>query len=273
MARIKSAAGLGNRYTRIIERIFFDHYRKGDDSVQFSRDEIVAIAKKLRIDLPKNLGDIIYSFRYRACLPDSIVKEAPQGKQWAIRGTGTGRYCFFLTDLVHIEPRSMLAEIKIPDATPAIVVKYAQTDEQSLLAKLRYNRLIDIFLGITCYSLQSHLRTAVAEFGQIETDELYVGVDKQGIHYIVPVQGKGGNDKIGIVQIEQDFAMCLSKFPLLVCRPVAAQFMEEDVIALFAFETSETGIRITTERHYRLVEKDQLSDEELSSYRHNSTGE
>ena len=46
--------------------------------------------------------------------------------------------------------------IKIPDATPGIVQKYALADEQALLAKLRYNRLLDIFTGVTCYSLQNH---------------------------------------------------------------------------------------------------------------------
>ena len=47
----------------------------------------------------------------------------------------------------------MLAETKIPDATPGIIAKYASTDEQGLLAKLRYNRLLDILTGTTCYSL------------------------------------------------------------------------------------------------------------------------
>ena len=54
---------------------------------------------------------------------------------------------------------SMLATTKIPDGTPSIVRKYSISDEQALLAIVRYNRLIDIFLGVTCYSLQNHLRT------------------------------------------------------------------------------------------------------------------
>src|SRR5271157_4057421 len=37
--------------------------------------------------------------------------------------------------------------------------QYKFTDEQALLAKVRYTRLIDTFLGITAYSLQNHLRT------------------------------------------------------------------------------------------------------------------
>jgi hypothetical protein len=45
---------------------------------------------------------------------------------------------------------------------------------------MRYNRLLDIFTGVACYSLQNHLRTTVPDVGQVETDELYVGVDKNG---------------------------------------------------------------------------------------------
>lgn len=93
-----------------------------------------------------------------------------------------------------------MVTIKVPDATPGIIAKYALNDEQALLAKVRYNRLLDIFTGVTCYSLQNHLRTTVPNMGQIETDELYVGVDKRGVHYVLPVQAKGGKDKLGIVQ-------------------------------------------------------------------------
>lgn len=38
---------------------------------------------------------------------------------------------------------------------------------------------------------------------QVETDEVYVGVDKRGAHFVVPVQAKGGTDSISVVQIEQ----------------------------------------------------------------------
>jgi hypothetical protein len=144
-------------------------------------------------------------------------------------------------------------------------------DEQALLAKIRYNRLIDIFTGVTCYSLQNHLRTTLSEMGQVETDEVYVGIDKQGVHYIFPVQAKGGKDKIGVVQIGQDFAMCAEKFPNAVGRPIAAQFMDDDTIVLFEFAQTEEGIRILTEKHYRLVAPDELSEQEIEEYRKRAT--
>jgi hypothetical protein len=256
-----------NRYSQIIEAIFSKYFQKGAKEFVFQRLDIITVAKKLRITLPKNLGDVLYSFRYRTTLPDSIIEKAPKGFEWIILPAGKARYKFVLATKSAIIPSEILAETKIPDATPGVISKYKLNDEQALLAKLRYNRLIDIFTGLTCYSLQSHLRTTVRDIGQVETDEIYVCIDKRGAHFVIPVQAKGGSDKIGIVQIEQDFAVCETKFPGLICRSIAAQFMEEDTIALFECERTKEGIRVSFEKHYRLVEPEDLTAEELRSYR------
>lgn len=256
-----------NRYSQLIEKVFEKYYVKGASEVPFKREDLIETAKELVIRLPKNLGDVIYSFRYRAELPDSIQKCASEGLEWIIRPIGQAKYKFALASSPRITPNPMLSETKIPDSTPGIIAKYALNDEQALLAKLRYNRMIDIFTGITCYSLQNHLRTTVKEMGQIETDELYVGLDRKGIQYVFPVQAKGGSDQLNIVQIEQDFAMCTEKFPILICIPIAAQFIAENLIALFSFEEGEKGISISSEKHYRLVPYEELTEEELLSYR------
>jgi len=255
-----------NRYVQIIESIFFKHYRKDATEVPFDRSDIVKSARELGIKLPKNLGDVLYSFRYRVSLPESIVKKAPAGVEWIIRPAGRAQYKFVLTPQANLVPSEMLVQTKILDATPGVIEKYALNDEQALLAKVRYNRLIDIFIGITCYSLQNHLRTTVPGIGQVEIDEVYIGIDKRGALYILPVQAKGGSDKIGIVQIEQDFAACATKFPTLICRSIAAQFMGKRTIALFELEQTDDGIRISAEKHYTLVNPDELSTEELANY-------
>jgi hypothetical protein len=167
--------------------------------------------------------------------------------------------------LANIEPTQNLAETKIPDATPGIIDMYALSDEQALLAKVRYNRLVDVFLGITCYSLQNHLRTTVPGLGQVETDEVYIGIDKRGAQYVIPVQAKGGSDKLSTVQIGQDFALCDHRFPELVALPVAAQFMGDDTIVLFAFELQKGHPAVCAERHYRLARE--IADHELRAYR------
>ena len=256
----------GNRYEQIIERIFLAHYRRGHTEVTFDREEIPAVASRLGIQIPKNLGDLIYSFRYRVALPAAITAKATKGKEWIIRPVGRSKYQFVLVAKWAITPNAALSKIKVLDATPGLIVKYALSDEQALLAKLRYNRLIDIFTGVTCYSLQSHLRTSVPSLGQVETDEVYIGVDRQGAHYVVPVQAKGGKDRMSVVQIEQDVAVCAAKFKSAICRPVGAQFMATDLIALFEFEPTTEGLRVRTERHYHLVPPEQLTDEELRQY-------
>jgi hypothetical protein len=260
-----------NRYVTLIESIFLKYYREGTTEVAFRREDIVEMATLLNIALPKNLGDVIYSFRYRAALPDTIIEKAPVGYAWIIRAAGRAQYKFVLTKEANFLPNPNLVKTKIPDATPGIVSRYSFDDEQALLAKIRYNRLLDIFTGVTCYSLQNHLRTTLTKIGQVETDEVYVGLDRQGVHYVFPVQAKGGSDKIGAVQIEQDFAVCAGKFSNAVGRPIAAQFMGDATIVLFEFVLTEEGVRIAEERHYQLVPPDELSNEEIAEYRRRSS--
>ncbi len=254
-----------NVYSQIIERVFAANYAKGHREVAFNREDLVKAAHELGLAPPKNLGDLVYSFRYRVPLPASIRKKAG-AEMWIIRPAGKAKYKFVLVANREIMPNQSLAVTKVPDATPGMVSKYALSDEQALLAKLRYNRLIDIFLGITCYSLQNHLRTTAPGMGQVETDELYVGIDKRGAQYVVPVQAKGGRDKLSIVQIEQDIAVSANKFPGLICRPVSAQFVGKDLIAMFEFVEASDGLRIGSEKHYQLVAADEVTDEDLKRY-------
>ncbi len=256
-----------NRYAQIIERIFLSKYQDGMRELEFVRQDIANVAEELGIALPKNVGDVIYSFRYRNTLPDSIESKAPEGYTWIIRSVGRSRYCFVAVTEQVISPNPILSETKVPDSTPGIVAMYALSDEQALLAKLRYNRLIDIFTGVTCYSLQNHLRTTVPNMGQVETDELYIGIDQRGAHYVFPVQAKGGKDRLSIVQIEQDFALCAAKFSALICRPIAAQFMDDSLIALFEFEQNQDRVSLVKEKHYRLIPYDRISVDDLEGYR------
>ena len=261
-----------NRYAAIIEDIFHARYERGQETLQFEREDIVAAAGKLDIQLPKNIGDLIYSFRYRVDLPDSILATAPRGRMWIIRPAGRSRYLFALVGDMPIAPNPNLAATKIPDATPGMIAKYAFGNEQGVLARIRYNRLLDIFLGIACYSLQNHFRTAAAGVGQVETDEIYVGLDKRGAHYVLPVQAKGPHDKLNRVQTEQDIALCADKLPDLVCRPIATQLMDDDLVALFEFEEVDEDIRVVSEKHYHLVPPESVTAEDLQRYRRRLSG-
>lgn len=242
-----------SRYAQLIEKIFFDRYVDGAASVEFLRNDIELAAEDLRIKLPKNLGDVIYAFRFRADFPESIIKLQPEGMEWQIELAGRSKYRFSLVKISRIIPNQFLVSIEIPDATPEIIRQCALNDEQALLAIVRYNRLVDIFLGVTTYSMQNHLRTTVAGVGQIEIDEIYVGVDRHGCKYIIPVQAKGGADMISAVQTNQDLAWCSERFPTMDAIAISVQFMQNDKIAMLHLVSQDGEIKISQERHYTLV--------------------
>lgn len=256
-----------NRYHATIKKIFFDHYTAGSTEFEFDRKELEDSYVALGFPRIKNIGDIPYSFRYRDALPDSVLATQPEGLEWIIEGAGKGRYRFKLVKKTRIVPRDDLVVVDIPDATPELIRGYALDDEQALLAIVRYNRLIDTFLGLTTYSLQNHLRTTVERMGQIEIDELYVGLDRRGCHYVIPVQAKGGKDQIGIVQTSQDIHFVEQKFPGIRCRAIAAQFMEDRIIALFELTLQDDEIKVVEERHYRLVPAKELKRDAIRDYR------
>ena len=256
-------------YKTIIAEIFHRHYRKGIDVFEFTRSEFEEIAAPMGVLLPKNLGDIPYQFRFRYPLPPSIKDTAPVGKEWIIELAGRARYRFRLSVECNIVPNPNQLQIKIPDATPEVISAYALSDEQALLAIVRYNRLIDIFLGLTAFSLQNHLRTTVKGIGQIEIDEIYVGINKKGSQFVIPVQAKGGKDRIGVVQTAQDLACCEQKFPSLICRPVAVQFLNGRTIAMFELAKSGMEIKVVEEKHYKLVPASDITKMDLDLYQIN----
>jgi len=256
------------KYGQIIEWVFHQNYQPDKVRVHFNREELVRASEVLGLERIKNLGDIPYSFRFRRELPESIQNTAPEEAEWIIVGAGVGEYQFRLASPGKIQPTPYIKPVQVPDATPEIVRHYAPgTDEQALLTRARYNRLVDIFTGITCYSIQNHLRTTVSDIGQVEVDEIYVGINKRGTHFVLPCQAKSPGDKFGIVQVIQDIALCQERYPSAICKPIALQFTDENGVAILELgirEKDETlKLNIVEEKHYELVPRSQISDAEL----------
>ncbi len=257
-----------SKYNEIIEWIFKRNHKSDDVIVRFNRNELALASSELGFARIKNLGDIPYSFRFRKELPDTIQSAAPDNAEWIIMGMGIGEYAFRLASPGKIEPTSHYYPIKIPDATPEIVRHYAPgTDEQALLTRARYNRLVDIFTGLTCYSIQNHLRTTVKDIGQVEVDEIYVGINKRGTQFVLPCQAKSPGDKFGIVQVMQDIALCKERYPMAICRPIALQFSGENSVALLELavreENSTLMLNTVDEKHYQLIPQSEISNAEL----------
>ena len=259
-----------SKYDQLISLVFFNNYVAGDTEIEFTRELLVSLAVNLDMRDSLNPGDVVYTYRYRKDLPSDIRAVVAPGCMWIILGIGDARYKFKQVPIVRITADPALLAIKVPDATPEIIGAYKLNDEQALLALVRYNRLIDLFLGMNAYSLQNHLRTKVENIGQIEIDEIYVGVDRHGRQYIVPVQAKRGSDRHGIVQTLQDHEYCVTSFPGLIHRLVSAQFMSSNRIAMFELTVIDGEVRVVEQKHYQLVPASSITAEDLSLYAHHA---
>lgn len=253
-------------YVKIMRQLFDDNWNDGSTGFDWHRDDLTRIAAKLDIKVPKNLGDNIYSVRHgREDLPEEIRSLAPKGKSWMLLPNGKSKYRFILTERAFIDIDLKLRPIEIPDSTPQLVARYAKNDEQAVLARIRYCRLIDIFMGIASFQLQSHMRTTIKKFNgaQTELDEIYVGVDRDGTQFVIPIQAKSPNERIGAIQIVTDHFVCLEKFPSMTARKVAAKIVEvtETVrfgkiytIALIEADVDEHfNVSIIQEVHFKLL--------------------
>lgn len=242
------------RYDKIISAAFHSHHQPGCEQFEFSRDEIDGKAIGLSV---KNIGGLIYEFRYRRPLPASILKCAPANHTWIIEGAGTGRYRFRSIIENIFVPNPNLTAIDIPDRTPDDVLEHggSKRDEQAILASIAYNRLLDLFLGCRLERKQSHWRTKVVGIGQIEIDDVYVGIDGMtGNKVVVTVQAKKDKDKINSVQITQDIRACEEKSDGRICRPVAVHYeTTSNLLACFEFQEIDKEIKLFNERHYHLV--------------------
>jgi len=281
MAKTKSSKSKKAIYTPIIQKIFDAHYKPQKNRFEFKRAELAVAAEELGIDVEgdekvvaKNLGDIIYSFRFRRDFPAEIKAKAPAGKMWIIVGKGDAVYEFRLISIPSLKADPNWFVTKLHDATPEIVRRFNLSDEQSLLARIRYNRLVDMFCRCVAYSLQNHLRTKVEGIGQIEIDELYVGANRQGEHFIIPVQAKKEKDRLGVSQLMQDLEYCRGSHGTMRARALGAQMMKYneggrtfDKVVMFEFECrdepDDVVIRKIAERHFVLLPHNEISSADL----------
>jgi hypothetical protein len=262
-------------YETVVLGLFDKHYKGGGQPFDFAQNEYDAICKEKGVPQIGNKPDLVYQYRFRRPLPPGIEAEQPKGRKWVIELAGKGKYKFVLRKLKWITPTEGLVEIKVPDQTPEIIKQYARTDEQALLARVRYNRLIDVFLGITTCSLQNHLRATVRalQSSQIEIDELYIGLNSTGTHFVIPVQAKAGADNIAAVQARQDLLYCAEQFPHATCKAVSAQFVDtdrEDKDYIVLFEVALEGrdeVVLVRERRYRLVNRKEITTADLDFYK------
>ena len=148
----------------------------------------------------KNFPDALYTFRARADLPAEILKDG----HFAIVGRGKGQYAFVkipVPNRFHLP--SQMQSVRVTDRIPAWVRPYMGNDEQGMLARMQANDLIAQYLVLnSVFRLQSHLRTSVQNYGQVEVDELYVGRSNTGdVGIAVEAKNESADDCLNVSQL------------------------------------------------------------------------
>ncbi len=239
-------------YDRLIAEIFRRHDGAHQNEFEFERDEMADILREWDLKV-KNLADVLYSYRGgRRYLPDDITATG----NWVIEGRGKGRYAFRrLARSPYITMPVDLRTIDILDATPDIILKYGGSDEQGLLTRIRYNRLIDTFLGVTAYHVQGHIRAFMRDTGQVEIDDLYLGVDTNGKQYVIPVEAKTADEPLGIIQVAWLNEYGHRILPELVLRSVAVKAADDGSTFFLEFNNAVDSeqVKVVDFRRYRLV--------------------
>lgn len=243
-------------YDAVILELFRRHYREGIDYFVFDKDEIAEVCAKLSITI-RNTPDLIYSYRSRKPLPNSIRKKG----HWALDSAGRGKYAFRLLSVSpHFEINlNDFTPIEIFNAIPEAVEGLLRKDEQSLLTKLLYNRLIDLFTGLTCYHIQNHYRSFVKHKGEVEVDAVYTGADRFGTLYIIPIEAKSEADSelLGRIQVTQMVSLVKQDFPSLKRRILAAKALADGTIGLVEFTDHDIPdeIGIATISRFKLIRR------------------
>jgi len=244
-------------YDKVIIEMFHRVYKEGERVLPFTKDELVKVCQDLNCVI-NNVPDIPYSYRTgRSDLPDEILSSG----NWVIEGAGKGKYTFVkLKRLPYIDIPEDLYTTDIPEATPDIVLKYGGKDEQAVLTRILYNRLVDTFLSLTAYRLQGHARSAVSGIGQVEVDDLYVGVDTDGKWYVIPIEAKsvGIKERLGVIQIRQMILFAKQYYPELTLRPVGIKPLDDGSFIFVEFDDEADLESISVKRYarYKLVRID-----------------
>ncbi len=103
--------------------------------------------------------------------------------------------------------------------------------------------------------MQGHIRTFIPRSGQIEVDDLYLGVDLNGKQYVIPVEAKSEREPLGVVQVVSLNTYALKAYPDLTLKSVAVKAWPDGSIFFLEFNSAVDGedLSVTNYRRYRLI--------------------
>ena len=203
-----------------------------------------------------NVPDIKYTYDARRNFP----AEMEQAGFFTWLQVGKGQYKLLRTqrrNLILLPgslPGVPITE-HVVDQTPKFITEMLGNDEQAVFTRVRNAGLLSTFLGFQSMVIQGHHRTSVS-YGQIEVDEVQAGVEgTQGT--IVPISGKGGQDKLSWSQALNlnTYGNEKSKIPNLAIKSLGLWRDDEKTVWIVQFtpHTDIHKIDIVKARRFKFI--------------------
>jgi hypothetical protein len=271
-SKVRSAQTHGNNsrvYVPILVDIFQRKYQDGDEIVQFTLDEVRETAERLDMKI-RNPSDLVYRMKSRTKLPSEILDKGFT----IIKIVKKGVYQFQLGEstIVDLTKENV---IQIQDTTPVAVRRFleeklSEIDEQGLLTIVHYCDLLSHFTGLKIYRLKSHVRKSVVNIGQVEVDEVDIGVGLDSLEtpIIFPIEAKSASDPLNWTQIANQVNFSKQLFLNYVIRPIGIKVDYDSLLHIIEFtpEMEANKIKIKNSATYNLI----LSEEQINAIRSNA---
>jgi hypothetical protein len=253
-------------YVPILLDIFHRKYKEGDFVVRFTLDEVRESAMRLGVisDL-RNAPDLVYRMKSRTKLPSEISDKGFR----ILKTVERGIYQLERAESTIIElPEGAI--FCIEDKTPVPVRRLlnedlSRIDEQGLLTIVNYCDLLSLFTGLKIYRLKSHARKSVSKIGQVEVDEIDVGVTYSSLNLpiIFPIEAKAAPDPLNWAQIANQVNFANQQFSGFIVRPIGIKVDWNSIIYIIEFtpEIEAKNLRIVNSVRYRLT----LSTEQVDA--------
>lgn len=166
-----------------------------------------------------------------------------------------------------IKPHLLLSQTNIFDFSHLDSKLSNAASQYRLLQIIRENRIVDSFVGFSCFSHPPYPRKTLSPQTELTLDEVYFGINKFGNKQVIPVISLGKEQPLWLSMALRICESYYAEYASDTCHPIITQFLTEKVIAFWVFEFSQNHFALETEKHYRLVRPDELSKEELAGYR------
>jgi hypothetical protein len=271
-SKVRSAQTHGNNsrvYVPILVDIFQRKYQDGDEIVEFTLDEVRETAERLDIKI-RNPSDLIYRMKSRTKLPSEILDKGFK----IIKIVKKGVYQFQLGESTIVDlTRENVFQIQ--DTTPVAVRRFleeklSEIDEQGLLTIIHYCDLLSHFTGLKIYRLKSHVRKSIVNIGQVEVDEVDIGIGLDSLEtpIIFPIEAKSASDPLNWTQIANQVNFSKQLFLNYVIRPIGIKVDYDSLLHIIEFtpEMEANKIKIKNSATYNLI----LSEEQINAIRSNA---